>query len=463
MIIILDDDESYSKTLSLYIKERYPISHPVRIFIEPTLAEDFINSNKNSISLVIIDYRMPDISGVEFIERIQKSAENFQLIILTALVDAQLTYSIKRINLFDLIEKTQPLSMIVRDIEKAISYAEHLSQKKLKFNAFLEKHTPNEKPDIKTIDKIICKSEKMFQIKKDILKISRTDVPCLILGESGTGKEMIANAIFEESNRKNKKFVSLNCAAIPRELLESELFGYKKGAFTGALKDKPGIIKILDQGTLFLDEITELPVEVQAKLLRFLQEGSIQIIGSNQIEQVNVRIIAATNKNIKDEIHAGKFREDLYYRLNVVQMEIPPLRDRMEDLVMLFDYYLDMYSKSENMTKPIVEEEVIEKLHEYPFPGNIRELKNLAQRLIIFCEKNRITVSDLPKEIYHYQNKVSPTTMDGDVPLQKLEYEKISLTRALISTNGDREKAAEIIGISRASVYRKIKKYRIDL
>lgn len=461
MIIILDDDESYSKTLSLYIKEKYPTSHPVLTFNEPKAAEDYINSNINSISLVIIDYRMPEITGIEFIERIQKSSENFQIIILTALVDAQLTYSIKRINLFDLIEKSQSFHMIVRDIEKAISYAEHLSAKKIKFNAFWEKHAPTGKQDLKTIDKLICKNDKVLRIKKDILKISRSDAPCLILGESGTGKEMIANAIYEESSRKSKKFVSLNCAAIPRELLESELFGYKKGAFTGAQKDKPGILKTLDGGTLFLDEITELPVEVQAKLLRFLQEGSIQVIGSNQIEQVSVRIIAATNKNIKEELDSARFREDLYYRLNVVQIEIPPLRERLDDLLLLFDHYLDIYSRAENKQKPIVEEDVIQKLLDYPFPGNIRELKNLAQRLSIFSENNRITISDLPKEIFHYQSKSRPVCIE-EVPLQKLEYEKISLTKALMSTNGDKEKAAEIIGISRASVYRKIKKYNLE-
>ena len=462
MLLILDDDEAYTKTLSLYIAEKIKVVKKIITFHDPLQAENFIKLNASQISVMLIDYRMPDLTGVDLIEKVQNEEEVFQIILLTAQIDFQLSQSIRRINIFDLIEKSVPLPIIIQEIQKAYIFSDHLRNKKKKLSEIYKKHNYYKfNENISALDQIVCDSSSMLKIKKDIQKISKSDAPCLISGESGTGKELIARAIYEESSRRNKKFFSLNCAAIPPDLLESELFGYKKGSFTGANKDKEGLFQSLENGTIFLDEVSEIPTSIQAKLLRFLQEGSVKAIGSNLEESINLRIIAASNKILKLEIIENRFREDLFYRLNVIEITIPPLRERKEDIELLFRYFLNFFSNLEKKKELHYEKDVVQILHDYSWPGNVRELKNITHRLVIFCENSTINIENLPVEISGYNQYSEDKNTINKIPISIKDYEKLSIINALKKANGDKEKAAGLIGISRASIYRKIKEYDI--
>ena len=462
-LIIVDDDPVYSKTLSIYLKEKIPEIVDTILFTSPILAEKFIEKNKSIISVIIVDYRMPEVSGVDFIQKIQNSEDSYQVLLLTGMIDQSLTLSIRRLKLFDILEKSEDFSKIVENIKRAYVFSTHIKKRKEKYNQLNLRYLTKKENSHSFIDSIVGESQSIIKLKKDIKKIAQSSAPCLITGESGTGKELVAGAIFEESSRNKNKYTVINCAAIPPDLIESELFGYKKGSFTGANSDKIGILKSTDFGTIFLDEITEIPLAIQSKLLRFLQEGTIQIIGKNAEEKLDLRVISATNKDINMEIYHNNFREDLYYRLNVVHLNIPPLRERKDDIKILFEYFINFFSVLENKHNIKLDNEIYKFLIDYPWPGNVRELKNISHRLVLFSEDNKISYSDLPLEILNY--KIFDTNQnnlkESKNLLSKIEYEKKIILDALILTGGNKEKVAQIMGISRASVYRKIKDYNI--
>jgi DNA-binding NtrC family response regulator len=462
-LIIVDDDPVYSKTLSIYLKEKIPEIVDTILFTSALVAEKFIEKNKSIISVIIVDYRMPEVSGVDFIQKIQSNEDSYQILLLTGMIDQSLTLSIRRLNIFDILEKSEDFSKIMEIIKKAYIFSSHIRKRKEKYTQFNLRHLIKKQSSISSIDLIVGESQSIIKLKKDIKKIAQSSAPCLISGESGTGKELVAGAIYEESSRNKNKYTVINCAAIPSDLIESELFGYKKGSFTGANTDKIGILKSTDFGTIFLDEITEIPLAIQSKLLRFLQEGTIQIIGNNAEEKLDLRVISATNKDISLEISLNNFREDLYYRLNVVHLNIPSLRERKDDIKILFEYFINFFSDLENKQNIILDSEIFKFLTEYPWPGNVRELKNVSHRLVLFSEDNKITLNDLPVEILNYKlrNTTDTNFSEKNNLLSKSEYEKKSILDALILTGGNKEKVAQIMGISRASVYRKIKEYNI--
>jgi transcriptional regulator with PAS, ATPase and Fis domain len=287
-----------------------------------------------------------------------------------------------------------------------------------------------------------------------------TDVTLLILGESGTGKELLAQAIHQHSNRADKPFVAINCAALPETLAESELFGHTKGAFTGAISDQQGRIQAANTGTLFLDEIGELPLNIQAKLLRFLETGECQVIGKTQIEKINTRILAATNRNLYTQVQEGKFRQDLYYRLNIVPLELPPLRKRIDDLEMLLNSFTKQLAEHHNLAAPIYSKQTIKYLRQYKWAGNIRELRNFCERMLILFSGKTITIQDLPQEFQAKQSETHAFTLpETGINLKNFEIQMIK--QALHKTYGNRSQAARLLGLTRDAFLYRIKKYMI--
>ncbi len=295
--------------------------------------------------------------------------------------------------------------------------------------------------------------------------IAMTEVTVLILGESGTGKELLAQAIHHHSHRIKGPFVVLNCAAIPESLAESELFGHRKGAFTGATSDQPGRIQAAKGGTLFLDEIGELPLSIQAKLLRFLETGECQVVGQTQVDIVNTRIIVATNRDLYAQTQIGKFRQDLYYRLNIVPLELPPLRNRLDDLEKLLLIFTSRLAQQHNLSAPKYTQATLKQLCHYTWPGNIRELRNFCERMLILFSGKTIEPTNLPHEIQLKQTTIHPQLVgfalpDSGINLQALEIEMIH--QALHKTYGNRSQAARLLGLTRDTLLYRIKKYAIE-
>ena len=314
------------------------------------------------------------------------------------------------------------------------------------------------------IKNIIGKSKPIKELKELIIKIAPTDSTVLIMGESGTGKELVAQAIHKYSNRKNKPFVTINCGALPENLLESELFGYEKGAFTGATTSKKGLVKIANGGTLFLDEVGELPLSLQVKLLRLLQFKEFIPLGSTKTEQVDIRIIAATNKNLKEEVERGNFREDLFYRLNVVPIYIPPLRERVDDIPLLINYFTEKYAIKYKKEIKNISLDFIRTFTLYKWPGNVRELENIIERVIIFNNDGMLTSKDIPAEIREFsvENKIEDVLLKFPLTEAKREFEKRYIIALLKKTKGNVSKACEIGKIGRPYFYKKLKEYGIN-
>jgi PAS domain S-box-containing protein len=303
---------------------------------------------------------------------------------------------------------------------------------------------------------IIGNDPKMRGVFRQITDVAQYDFPVHIYGETGTGKELVANAIHNESRRGGAPFVPINCGALPEGLIESELFGHVKGAFSGAIRDKKGRFELADGGTVFLDEVADLPKLLQVKLLRFLQEGRFEKVGAEKTVQVDVRVISATNKQLKNQVQEHHFREDLFYRLNVIPMRIPPLRERPNDIPLLVNHVLNQVSERNGKTMPIVNEAAMAAMLDYSWPGNVRELQNAVQFALVRCNGRTITQNDLPLELRHLQ---SPTIRRG--PQNKLAAE--SVREALIKTGGNKARAARLLGVGRATLYRFLSRTPIQI
>ena len=315
------------------------------------------------------------------------------------------------------------------------------------------------KGDYYAIDNIIGKSLEMRKLKSMVTKVANSDSTVLITGESGTGKEVFANAIHETSDRRDNNYIKINCAAIPSNILESELFGYEDGAFTGARPGgKVGKIELANNGTLFLDEIGDMSFDMQAKILRVLQDKEVVKVGGHDPKKVNVRIIAATNQNLIKKIEDGEFREDLYYRLNVVPFKLPPLRERKEDIPLLCDFFVNKYNDKFGIYIENIEDEAMYYLKNYSWPGNIRELENVIERIYNFIDTNIIRKEHLPKRILK-NNSIVPV---GDLKKMLDDYEKDLITNTLELYDGNKSSVAKVLGISRSNLYQKLEKYQID-
>ena len=401
--------------------------------------------------VVLCDVFLPDGNGVDLVLAIKKAAPNVEVILLTAHGNIPDGVQAIKNGAFDYITKGDDNNKIIPLISRAVE--------KARMNVRLEK-LEKKVGQTYSFDSILGESKVLKDAVSLAQKVSGTDVPVLLTGETGTGKEVFAQAIHYSSKRARQNFVAVNCSSFSKELLESEMFGHKAGSFTGALKDKKGLFEEANNGTIFLDEIGEMAFELQAKLLRILETGEYIKIGDTKHTRVNVRIIAATNRNLSQEIVAGRFREDLFYRLSVFQIHLPPLRERAGDIRLLAKAFIKSFA--EQLARPVVEiaPAFLEALDSQPWKGNIRELRNVIERSMIVCESGYLDIADLPFDIQNAHYEHSNDSSPGSFELSAMERRHIA--RVLEYTKGNKTEAARLLKIGLTTLYRKIEEYKIS-
>ena len=442
-ILIIDDEKELRTLLSRLLKlDGY------RVFEANDGEEGLKILNQEDIHVVISDVKLPGISGIDLIPKIKEINNKIEIVVLTAygtITDG--VTAIKR-GAFDYITKGDEDNKILTAVERALEK----SNMSMRIEQ-LEKRV-GEKYNFESITGKSLKIREVVHLAK---RAAETDVTVLLTGETGTGKEIFAQAIHNGSHRNKNSFVAINCSAISKDLLESEMFGYKAGAFTGAVKNKKGLFEEANEGTIFLDEIGEMDISLQSKILRVLETNEFIKSGDTKPTLVNVRVIAATNKNLNEEIEKGNFRPDLFYRINTMKIELPPLRERPEDIGVFAEYFVRYYSQHMNKNVTSIDEECTRKLKEYSFPGNIRELRNIIERAVILTDGNILLPSSLPKDLFFGKrnNIVQNTGKLEDV-------EKQYIVKVLEDSEGNKAKAAEILGIGLTTLYRKLKEYNIE-
>ena len=403
-----------------------------------------------SPDVVLCDVFLPDGNGVDLVSSVKKTAPNVEIILLTAHGNIPDGVQAIKNGAFDYITKGDDNNKIIPLVSRAVE--------KARMNVRLEK-LEKKVGHTYSFDSVLGDSKALKDAVSLARKVSGTDVPVLLTGETGTGKEVFAQAIHYNSKRAKQNFVAVNCSSFSKELLESEMFGHKAGSFTGALKDMKGLFEEADNGTIFLDEIGEMAFELQAKLLRILETGEYIKIGDTKPTRVNVRVVAATNRNLPEEITAGRFREDLFYRLSVFQIHLPPLRERAGDVRILAKAFVKDFSV--RLARPVTEitPAFLEALEQQPWKGNIRELRNVIERSLIVCESERLDVADLPLDIQNTHYEQSDETTPGSFELSAMERRHIA--RVLEYTKGNKTEAARLLKIGLTTLYRKIEEYGI--
>lgn len=446
-ILIVDDEAPHRKMLDTVLTaEGYNVIQAE----DGDVAIELVG--KQFFNLTLMDIRMKRVGGLEALQRIQIINPQLPIIMMTAFGSVDSAVQAMKLGAIDYITKPIDIDILKIAIEKAL-----VSQQITQENVWLKERL-NEKFDLAGI---IGRSEPMKHLLESLRMVAPSDANVLILGESGTGKELIANAIHQNSYRKDKPFIKINCAALPDSLLESELFGHEKGAFTGAISKKMGRFKLADKGSIFLDEIAEMAPPTQAKILRVIQEQEFEPVGGTSSIKVDTRIIAATNRVLKTEVEEGKFREDLYYRLNVVELKIPPLRERGDDILPLSNHFLAKYTKKNKRQISGFTPMAMDILMRHDWPGNVRELENIIERSVIMTRSNTIRSTDLPATLRGEDiDKVTePVDLSPGRSLKDVEKEMI--LRTLEENNGNRTHAAKTLGISRRTLQLKLKEYGI--
>lgn len=442
-ILIIDDEEKLRGLLARIIK-----SEGFDVLEAPDLKTGFRKLEVNEIDVVLCDVKLPDGNGVEFLQKIKAAFPLTEVILLTAFGKISDGVQAMRNGAFDYIVKGDDNDKIIPLLHKALDKVQ--LQKKVRQ---LEQRIS----DKYSFETIIGKSKSIERVIDLARKVSKTDSTVLLTGETGTGKEVFAQAIHENSAVASKSFVALNCSTFSKEILESELFGHKQGAFTGAFKDKKGFIEEANGGTLFLDEIGEMPLDLQAKLLRVLETNEYIQVGDTTPKKSKFRLIAATNRDLKTESETQHFRSDLYFRLNVFEINIPPLRERLKDIQPLTHYFTGQFSEKINKKKLDIDPAFIEKLESYSFPGNVRELKNIIERSVILATDDCLTADLLPYEIQHQPLKTAKTLSAFSME----SIEKLHIQKVLNYTKGNKAEAARLLEIGIATLYRKIEDYKI--
>jgi two-component system response regulator AtoC len=464
-VVIADDEPSLRKVISsLLRREGYEV-------LEARDGEEALSLLSSEVAVLISDLRMPKLDGMQLFRRAIAEYPDLKVILFTAY--GRITESVEAVKLgaFDFVEKGTDNEHILQAVRKAVASYE-LDQRAPRRPVGLIPPQLGRYGLVGTAPAL----QKVFSL---IEKVADTPSTVLIIGESGTGKELVARALHEHSGRKNESFIRINCAAIPRTLMESELFGYDKGAFTGAVSAKPGRFELADRGTLFLDEIGELAVEMQVKLLRVLQESEFERVGGIRTLRVDVRVIAATNRDLVKEAAAGNFREELYYRLNVVPIQLPPLRERVADIPLLVSHFLTRFNERLRKSVSGLADEAMAALLRYPFPGNIRELENVIERTVLLAEGPVIEARDLPPNVAQLSSSPPPPPLRSqalplgsssrplatslkDIVRQETErVEREMIQRALSDTQGNVTQAAKQLGISRKSLQIKMKELKL--
>ena len=449
-ILIIDDEENFRHMLSLILsKEKYEVD------TASNGAEGLQKITASAFDQVLCDIRMPEMDGLAFLREVQKMGTDATIIMMSAYGTLDIAIEAMTLGAYDYISKPFKPDEVILTLRKAEE-----RERLRKENEFLRKEVEKEY----SFENIISKNETIQKIFEVIKKVAQYKSTILITGESGTGKELIARALHYHSDRSPHLFVPVNCGAIPENLLESELFGHAKGAFTDAIRTKKGLFEEADGGTLFLDEIGDLPPQLQVKLLRVLQDGEIRRVGESKPIKIDVRIVAATIRDLVKEVGENRFRDDLYYRLNVFPIHLPPLRERSEDIPLLVDHFIVKYSQSLNKKVVGIEPKALEKLMNYRWFGNIRELENTIERAIVLTDRERIEMENLPVEIQNFQEKSQWVDVDEEeysIKKASKALETNLIRKALRKTKGNHTHAAKILEISHRALLYKIKEYGI--
>ncbi|WP_026840411.1 sigma-54-dependent transcriptional regulator [Citrifermentans bremense] len=451
-ILVIEDDDSSREALLILLKS---IGFTVK---GCSSGQDGLGVlSGEPFDIVITDLFLPDLNGIDILTRVKASSPRTEVILVTGYGSAETAVQAMKKGAYDYITKPLNIEELRIIIDKALEKGQLVSE-----NVYLKKQLR----DKYEFANIIGNSQAMQQLFSRMKRIIKTDSTVLILGESGTGKELVAKAIHFNGNRKDKPFIAVNCSAIPENLLESELFGHVKGAFTGAVKEKVGKFEAANYGTIFLDEIGTLPMHLQTKLLRVLQEQELERVGSNKQIKLDVRVVSATNVNLEEEVARGNFREDLFYRLNVIPILIPPLRERIEDILPLTKHFLDKNCRS--MQRPImhIDKEALEALEAYPWNGNVRELENIIERIVALTEGDVITLRDLPANIVKSYVEGTPTSVTPagiDMVAAINEIEKRMIGEALQLAGGVKARAAVMLNINRTTLVEKMRRLGIPL
>jgi len=449
-ILIVDDEKNYLVVLEALLgSEGYEI-------VTTDNARAAVRSVRESdLDLVITDMKMPGMSGMELLEECKKIRPELPVIMMTAYGTIEMAVEAMKKKAYDYITKPFNNEELKLIIKKALENYRLTKENRRLSEALSDRYK---------YGNIIGKSKPMLEIFDSISKLAKSNASVLITGPSGTGKELIAKAIHYNGPRKNQPFISINCGALTETLLESELFGHEKGAFTGAVAMKKGRFEVADAGTLFLDEVGDMPAPLQVKLLRVLQEMEFERVGGTRTIKVDVRVLSASNRNIKEDINNGAFREDLFYRLNVMNIEVPPLRERLDDIPPLVKHFIDNYRDDKEKKKLELSPEVWKVLYNHSWPGNIRELENVIERAVILCSGNIVTLEDLPEELagaeveFDVERFIPPNIPLPDA-LEQIEEKMIR--RALDQCNNVQAHAAKMLGIKKNLIQHKMKKYGI--
>lgn len=442
-ILVVDDEKGIRDGLRLFLKRE---GHSVFTAADGREALDILE--KNDMDIVISDLKMPRINGDELMAFIKKEYPGVKVIILTGHGTVETAVESMRNGAYDFLIKPLNLAKLGLIVKRA------LSQRQLE----IDNRDLKKKLNIFS-GQMIGKSEKMMKIANLVEQVAPSKTSVLILGENGVGKEVVANMIHDLSNRKNNPFIKVHCAALSENLLESELFGHEKGAFTGAIKEKKGRFELADSGTIFLDEIGEISPNIQVKLLRVIQEKAFERVGGEKTVNVDVRIIAATNRNLKKEVEEGRFREDLYYRLNVVQITVPPLRERKEDILLMISSFIRDFSKENGKEIKEITKKAQTALYNYDWPGNVRELRNVLEAAVVLSKDGVIDINDLPP--YFKNDDEHGNFLKIKIPATMAEIEKEAIISTLAMANGNKSKTAEMLEMNRKTLYAKLNEFGI--
>ena len=441
VILLVDDEPSNLASLGrVFEREGFQV-------LKATDGKEALEAmRRQRVHVVLTDLMMPGITGIDLLKNARTLAPEADVILMTAFGTVETAVEAMKEGAYDFVTKPLKRVHVVRSVKRALEKQELILENR-DLRAKLE--------TMKGTTSFVGSTLAVRQLLDMVTQVAPSTATVLLSGESGTGKEVLARHIHRTSNRANRPFIALNCAAIPESILESELFGYEKGAFTGAVSRKEGRFKLADGGTLLLDEIGDISPSVQVKLLRVLQEGQFERLGGTSTLSVDVRILAASKKNLADEVAAGRFREDLFYRLNVIQMELPPLRERREDIPLLANHFLRIYTDKNNRSLRGIQREAMAAMSGYNWPGNVRELENTIERAVVLAKGDVIGMDCLPPSIAEAESSASSfLSIPLGTPLHEVEYQLIRETLKL--TEGDKKRAAQLLGIATRTIYRKL-------
>jgi len=445
-ILVVDDEESIRRTLSAVLRdEGYPV------LLARDGEEALSKAVQDQPDLVLLDIAMPGKDGIEVLGRLKEEMPGLAVIMMSGHGTVETAVKATKLGAYDFIEKPLSIDKLLVAIRNA---TEH--HRLAEMNRLL-------RDQLDANSQIVGESEPMRKLKSQIETVAPTNASVLITGENGTGKELVARAVHAMSLRADKPFVEVNCAAIPEELIESELFGHEKGAFTGALAQKRGKFDLAHQGTIFLDEIADMSLKTQAKVLRILQERTFERVGGVKRVEVDVRVLAATNKSLEEEIARGSFREDLFYRLNVVPLRVPALRERREDIPLLAEHFLKLSVEETGRGSKQLDKAVVLAFQDYAWPGNVRELCNIIERLVLLTPGPRISLEHLPEEFSRAERRTAPVAADAaSLAEARARFEREFIARKLAENGGNISRTAEKLGMARESLSRKIKQFGLQ-